>query len=342
MSRGPHIKVAGAGVLGLAVALRLADAGARVTVFDPGGANASSVAAGMLAPVFEAVLDEGARPHLDLLLAARDLWPGFAQRTGIALDRTGALAVGGDAWLADVRSQLAGLGQPYIELDRTTIDVLAPEVVPEFTRALLVREDWRLNPPPALAALRAACLASGVAFQGTAIQQRGGEDVLVLAGGYAPKLAKIAPELADLTPIKGHIIHFHYMPGGGLCVRSPWGYGVRTSDDISFGATMEVGRADQSFDVQMFSDLFGESTRLLDTHDSGCFTCSVGVRAATPDGLPMVGWSEAAGVMLAAGARRNGWLLAPLVADMVSAYVMERDPGPFAARLDPGRFRERA
>ena len=86
--------IAGAGVLGLATALALADAGCDVTVCDPGGANASSIAAGMIAPVFEAVLDPAARAHFDILLAARDLWPALAQRAGIALDRCGAVAVG--------------------------------------------------------------------------------------------------------------------------------------------------------------------------------------------------------------------------------------------------------
>jgi glycine oxidase len=63
------------------------------------------------------------------------------------------------------------------------------------------------------------------------------------------------------------------------------------------------------------------------------------VRAATPDGLPMAGFSAADGAILAVGARRNGWLLAPLVAQVVAACVMGRDAGPYAARLDPARFR---
>jgi glycine oxidase len=55
----------------------------------------------------------------------------------------------------------------------------------------------------------------------------------------------------------------------------------------------------------------------------------------------MVGWSEAEpGVILAAGARRNGWLLAPLVAKIVTACVTGRAPGPYADRMDPARFRE--
>ncbi|PXA83940.1 D-amino-acid oxidase, partial [Caulobacter sp. D5] len=64
----------------------------------------------------------------------------------------------------------------------------------------------------------------------------------------------------------------------------------------------------------------------------------VGVRASTPDGLPLVGESRTAGVILAAGARRNGWLLAPLVADMVAAYLTGADPGEDAAAFDPRRF----
>src|SRR5690348_3230666 len=110
MSAAPSVTIAGAGVLGLTSAIALAEAGCAVTVVDPGGANASSVAAGMIAPVFEAVLDAEARAHLPLLMRARDLWPGLAERTGVALDRSGALAVGPDDWLAGVSAGLGALG----------------------------------------------------------------------------------------------------------------------------------------------------------------------------------------------------------------------------------------
>ena len=64
---------------------------------------------------------------------------------------------------------------------------------------------------------------------------------------------------------------------------------------------------------------------------------STGVRAATLDGLPLVGWSREQGVMLAVGARRNGWLLAPLVARMVVAYVLGQDAGAYAEAFEPRR-----
>ncbi|WP_007027550.1 FAD-dependent oxidoreductase, partial [Saccharomonospora iraqiensis] len=50
-----EVAVVGAGVIGLAVAWRVAEAGHRVTVFDPHPARGASwVAGGMLAPVAEA------------------------------------------------------------------------------------------------------------------------------------------------------------------------------------------------------------------------------------------------------------------------------------------------
>jgi glycine oxidase len=55
----------------------------------------------------------------------------------------------------------------------------------------------------------------------------------------------------------------------------------------------------------------------------------------------MAGASAERRVLAAAGARRNGWLLAPLVAQIITACVTGRDPGPYAARFDPQRF-ERA
>src|SRR4051812_17701785 len=112
MSSGAKVIVAGAGALGLATALALAEAGCAVTVCDPapGFDGASGVAAGMLAPVFETVLDAEGPDDLALLLGARDLWPGLAGRAGIELDRSGAVAVGAEGWLAEVKARMTRLG----------------------------------------------------------------------------------------------------------------------------------------------------------------------------------------------------------------------------------------
>ncbi|HKR89091.1 MAG TPA: FAD-dependent oxidoreductase, partial [Phenylobacterium sp.] len=174
MSSKPTVTVAGAGALGLSCALALADAGFAVTVCDPAEpfANASGVAGGMLAPVFEAVMDPEAAPHFDLLLAARDLWPALEARSGVRLDRAGALAAGRGAWLQNVAARLSRLGVHPTEIPHQTACALARGLTEDVDGAILNREDWRLDARPALQGLRAAAAAAGVAFRREAVTER--------------------------------------------------------------------------------------------------------------------------------------------------------------------------
>lgn len=333
------VTVAGAGALGLSSALALADAGLKVTVCDPGElfAGASGVAAGMLAPAFEAALDPAASGHFDLLLAARDLWPAQAVRSGVDLDRSGALGVGRPAWLADVRAAFVRLGLHAAEVPRTLAEELAPGLSEVFPSALLMREDWRLEPRQALAALRTACEAAGVTFRTEPAAP--GADWLVIATGAARDLADVAPQLAHLTPIKGHILRAATGAAGPMSLRGEGIYAVPAEGGLSVGATMEAGVEDAAVDPAQGPPLQAAGARLLPAIADVPTELFAGVRAATPDGLPMAGFA-AERVILATGARRNGWLLAPLVARVVAACVTGRDAGPYAARLDPNRFRD--
>lgn len=337
MSATPRVMIAGAGVLGLTTALALADAGCAVTVCDPGGPNASSVAAGMIAPVFEAALDPTVRPHFELLLAARDLWPALAQRAAISLDRSGALAIDEDGWLEEVAAGFAALGARPTEITGDTARALAPGLSGVFHRALLCREDWRIDAPAALGALRAAAEASGVQVRPWTIASRGNADILVVATGAERGGVDLAPEAALLEPIKGHIVRVA-VPATGAVVRGRAVYAAPGAD-LVFGATMEPGNGDATVDPTKGRALLDAGLRLFPGLAGVSGTFAAGIRAATPDGLPLAGPSEAPGVFLATGARRNGWLLAPLVAQVIVACVMDNDPGPYAARLDPARFR---
>src|SRR3954454_17130147 len=94
--------VVGAGIAGLASAWRAARSGLRVVVLERGepGCGASSVAAGMLAPVTETDFGEDELLRLNLESAA--LWPAFAAQledaTGmpIGYSADGALVVAVD------------------------------------------------------------------------------------------------------------------------------------------------------------------------------------------------------------------------------------------------------
>lgn len=313
---GAKVTVAGAGALGLCTALELARQGADVVVCDPAapGDNASGVAAGMLAPVFETIGDAGGEDHLDLLRAARDAWGDFAP---VAIDRTGATWRGGRR--AAVEARLDALGVRWRRTEEGP-----------FTD-----EDWRLDPGAAMTVLYALAERAGARFE----QRAAGADegsLLVVATGAGG--AGLAPELAGLTPIKGHILRVTGGPASGPVLRGDGVYLCPDPVAAVLGATMEPGLDDTRVDPARVAELRARGESLWPGISEMKARAETGVRAATADGLPLVGPSRAPNVLLAAGARRNGWLLAPLVARTVAAYLAGDDPGPYAARLDPRRF----
>ena len=337
MSRKPRITVAGAGALGLTTALALADAGCEVAVFDPAGpeGNASSVAAGMLAPVFEAVLDPAAGDHLDILIAARDLWPALEARLRIAIDRAGAVAVGGAAFLARADAGVRALGLHPTLLPRAALATMVPGLGEEFQEGVLTREDWRIEPGQALAALRRAAASAGVVFHARAATGFEGAERLVIATGAGRDLA---PKLNHLVPIKGQLVRVQTPVSPSLVLRTESAYAAATPGGLVLGATMEEGRDDRAVEPRALAPLLEAGRRLFPAIAQAPFAGQAGVRASTPDGLPLVGRGLHPEVLLAVGARRNGWLLAPLVAKIIAACVTEGEPGPYAARLDPMRF----
>jgi glycine oxidase len=288
--------------------------------------------------VFEAVLDAEAAPHFDLLMAARDLWPALEVRSGVRVDRAGALAAGGAPWLQSVAAKMTRLGLHVTEIPRRAAEALALGLAPDLQDFVLNREDWRLDPRGALHALRTAASAAGVAFRSAPVLARGEGDLLVLATGAAPGLETIAPEIARLSPIKGHILRLAAAGVGGVTVRGDGVYATPADGGLAVGATMEAGVADPTPDPAQAPPLLAQGASLFPALAHAPFELQAGVRAATPDGLPLVGFSQVPGVLLAAGARRNGWLLAPLAAKVVAALATGAEPGRHAARLDPARF----
>ncbi len=345
-----RVLVAGGGAVGSVTALALARAGARVTVADPAalGENASGVAAGMLAPAFESLFDN-ASPPLELLRRARDLWPELAASTGIALSQTGAMAVGGAEQVEAWGARLAALGVQARRLSSSHARERSPWLA-AGPGALWTGEDWRLEPTAALAALCAAGEALGVRWThasatafaaGIATLSDGARlasDALVVATGASTSLIALVPELTVLTPIKGHILTAPALALGGPVVRLKEVYICPAEGGALVGSTMEAGHADTGIDPAQVERLRDLAAAAAPIFAATPLTPRAGVRAATPDGLPMVGPARAPGVWLALGARRNGWLLAPLIAEALVDGLRGRSSGPWARAFDPARF----
>lgn len=331
----PDVIVIGAGVLGLCTAAELGARGHAVTVLDPGGPNASSAAAGMLAPALECLSDAATPERAALLTRARDLWPEFAERFGLKLHRDGVEWRGPDPEAALARLALFG-----VEARRTPEGLFTPE-------------DWRVEVGSALQALSRAGAVSPVHATASRLSAEGrrwrveaadgrvwfAPTVVLATGAAAPipglpeavaRLASaIEPWRGQLTPISG--------PAPAHTLRAPGLYVVPAPGGMVVGATMERGRRDLEPDADV-SRRQVEAGRALSGLEGRPEAPRVGIRGGTADGLPLAGPAGDPGLHLALAPLRNGWLLGPLVARVVADGIEGEAPIADAAALDPLRF----
>lgn len=327
--------VVGAGVLGLSSAAELAARGHAVTVLDPGGANASSAAAGMIAPAMESLIDGLSPDHSALLRRARDLWPAFAGDHGLTLHLDGA------EWRGD---------DPDAAVDRLNALGFTAERAGD---GLFTPDDWRIEAQGALQRLRetpgVTLIKATVAnltpadrhWRVTAADgRRWSIPQLVLATGAAEALGGLPRTVAALIhriePIRGQLTPVRCAAPGRV-LRGPNGYATPTADGALCGATMEAGVRDLAPDPEVARRQAEMGLALIGA-EGQAGAPRVGIRGASPDGLPMVGASGTAGLHLALAPRRNGWLLGPLVGRIVADGIEDRAPLADAAALSPLRF----
>lgn len=167
------VVVVGGGVVGCAVALRLVKAGARCTVLERSvpGAEASSAAAGILAPQAES---DGPGAFLSLCLRSRALYPDFVEEleglSGLRVQyqRSGVLHL---AFLqasverlrTRVESQVAeGLRAQL--LDGDSVRRLEPALSPDVLAGALFRDDASVDNRLLMRALPMAAERAGARF----------------------------------------------------------------------------------------------------------------------------------------------------------------------------------
>ena len=63
-----------------------------------------------------------------------------------------------------------------------------------------------------------------------------------------------------------------------------------------------------------------------------------GLRPGTPDNAPLIGWSRLPGLLMATGHHRNGILLTPITANVISGYVLTGQLPEVAAPFVPDRY----
>ena len=335
MASSPDVIVIGAGVLGLCTAAELAARGHAVTVVDPGGPNASSIAAGMIAPALECLPEDVTADRAALLKRARDVWPAFAEAHGLALLREGADWRGPDPEAAVARLLALGFEARLTRGGLTTSD------------------DWRMEVAPALKALARTpglVMVRGLVVRLTGDARRWRVEAsdgrvwfsasVVLATGAGAAVDGLPEPTASvvraITPIRGQLT-FVATPTPPRVVRGVGVYAAPSEAGAVIGATMEPGRRDLEPDPAEAARQVAAGLALLEVSAEPGPT-RVGIRGATADGLPLAGWSGEPGLHLALAPRRNGWLMGPLVAAITADGIEGRPPMADAAALDPLRF----
>lgn len=322
-ARPRQVLIIGAGSFGLATAACLRLAGHKVTVVAPDDMTAASLAAGMIAPAMETAIDGLSDQMAAVLKRSRALWTAFALETGIDLQLMPA------EWRGEGAGRLAS-AMAHHGLDH---------VYDADQQVLTTSEDAKLDPVAALELMGQGVTRihekvieisrEGAGWTVQTEAQSLSADDLVIATGAAASIPGVSDQVMDLVedlvPIRGLIgvtktrLSDHVVRGPGAYIApvnaGPWAGGS------VIGATMEIGVRDTTPDQALCDAMLAAAFRILgqEPREIEVFWRG-GIRAASPDGLPLAGPVEP-GLHLALAPRRNGWLLAPLVGAQVLAGI---------------------
>lgn len=354
--------IIGGGVIGLSIARELAGHKS-VLLLDrgPTGEGTSRAAAGMLAPLSEAE-DESA--FLRLCLASHALYARFVDD----LQRESDLDVGysseGLLCLASSEESGAILHRRYewqrragFEVELLTADQLhnmEPLVTARIATAVFMPGESSLAPRRLVNALRESCFNRGVEIR-TGLHVEGlsqntvhagtmtleASSIVVASGVWSGQFRGLNPRI-PVRPCKGQILSLR-MPPGAFRRMIRWGrsyFVPRRTGELVLGATSED---EAGFDLSITPAGLGRllmDAQEISTH-AGSYPILetwAGLRPATPDGLPILGQSAVPGVYYATGHHRNGVLLAPITASIVSDLLENRPTGVNIEPYSPSRF----
>ncbi|MBW3629493.1 MAG: glycine oxidase ThiO [Gemmatimonadetes bacterium] len=350
--RLPDVLVIGGGVIGCAIARRLARDGVRTLLLerDEPGTHASWAAAGMLSPLVEA---EEPGPFLSLLLESRRLFPEFAREllsetgTEVGYRDEGALYVGftgADVLTLEERYRWqSAAGLPVQRLSGAEARELEPGLAGGVRGALRFPEDHQVDNRLLAGALRMAAVTAGaeiragvevgevlvegaraVGVRTTMGERIDAAAVVIAAGSWAGALRGL-PHAVPVSPVHGQLIALKTTPPlFRHVVHSPRVYLVPRADGrLIVGATVEQVGFRKAVTPAGILSLLGPALEAAPTlADAPLVESWSGLRPGTPDALPILGPDrDVAGLHYATGHYRNGILLAPITADIIAESI---------------------
>jgi glycine oxidase len=370
MAAGLAVAVVGGGIIGAASALELARRGCRVTLFEraaPGG-EASSAAAGILAPLGNAP-DPG--PFHRLAIESWRLYPGVVAElrslTGVDVEHmtTGTLyPLAGPREIDAARARLAWplAGEFGISLiEGGDLHALEPALAKDLSAALMVRGDHWINNQRLVTAYALAAAARGVTVcTGTEVSRLLVEDgrargvvtmdgesvradaVLLAAGAWSGRLAASAGLELPVGPVRGQMLAVSNVPSllSHAIHRDDIYLVPRPSGELLIGATVERVGFERAVTPDGLGSLIASALALVPGLGGRPITRSwSGFRPWASDGQPVLGPVPGIeGLFVATGHYRNGILLAPVTATVMSRCIIDGETPDSITPFLPARF----
>jgi len=365
-----EVAIIGGGVIGLAVARAVAQRGMRdVIIVERAsvGAEASSAAAGMLAPQAEA---DCADDFFRLCCQSRDLYSAFAQalndETGIDIE----LETSGTLYLAFTEEDETELAKRYewqtragLEVEKLsagTARLLEPCISGDVRGALRFPLDTQVENRRLISALASAYEALGVRVRtGVSVDSvnvkrnriagietsRGSiacERVVIASGAWTSHILNEALPNPRIEPVRGQMVSFDATPQiARQVIYSPRGYVVPRRDGrLLSGSTTERAGFDKRVTAAGVQSIVTSALEISPRIAALPLTSSwAGLRPHAADGLPVLGpCAEIAGVFYATGHYRNGILLTPVTAELLAGAIVDEEISPPLQIFSPDRF----
>jgi glycine oxidase len=365
----PSVAVIGGGIIGCATAQELARRGCRVTLLERAspGAEASSAAAGLLAPLGPS---PSPGPFHRLAIESWRLYPGVAaelrELTGVDVEHMTAGTLYPLHSPREIEAARAHLRWPQagefgIEMvEGSPLRALEPALSKELTAALLVRGDHWVNNQRLVIAYAAACVARGVTVcTGAEVSRilveegrvRGvlvdgealhADAVLLAAGAWSSALAASAGARLPVGPVRGQMLAVSNVPP--LIRHAVHGDDVyvvpRPSGELLIGATVEHAGFVRAITPDGLGALIAAAVTLVPEIGRRPVTRSwCGFRPWAPDGQPVLGpYAGVPGLFVATAHYRNGILLAPITATVMARCIVDGDVPASITPFLPDRF----
>jgi len=345
--------IVGAGIVGAACAAELAALGMRVDVLDAHGIGGGATAAGM----GHIVVMNDSPAEFALSRYSRDLWLQLAPRlrTRDAFARCGTLWVAADdeEWQAAraMHAAFAAQGIGAQLLDASALRACEPALAASMAGGLRVEHDsivyaptvaeWLLTQSPAAAKIRlrlrtpvTAVRADGVTLQNG--ERIGAAHVIVASGLGARQLVQPLP----LQPKKGHLLitdrypslirhqllelgyikSAHHAAGTSVAFNAQ----PRPTGQLLIGSSRQFDTTDPAVEMPVLARMLQRAARYLPVLPTlNGVRAWTGFRAASPDGLPLIGPAGdfAPGVWLAVGHEGLGVTTALATARLLAAQI---------------------